>query len=172
MWRTRRPNLQQTSLCSETVIVPNFARTCSVWGLSLKTSPFSVERGSVADRVLVSSSRGHWHSNTQNQEIKMIASSPDVFGEVVLLRLVRLRSDSEGHRQRKQQWSQREERKKSFAFHSTTVCFQSLRRRSASEASVMTSLRRARGSEEEEGKKWNVLVWTNQRVSETVAGGT
>lgn len=57
-------------------------------------------------------------------------------------------------------------------FHSTTVCFQSLRRRSASEASVITSLRRARGSEKEEGKKWNASVWTNQRAREAVVGGT
>lgn len=138
---------------------------------STKTSPFSVEFRSVADSVLVCSSRGHWQSNTQNQEIKNDRELTWCLWGVVLLRLVRL---SYAIRQRRSSAKKIviTERRKKKVFYSTTVCFQSLRRRLASEASVMTSLRRARGVRKGGGKKWNVSAWANQRASETVVGGT
>lgn len=56
----------------------------------IKTPPFSVECRSAAERVLVSSSRGHWQSNTQNQEIKNDRELTGCLWGLLLLRLVRL----------------------------------------------------------------------------------
>lgn len=105
----------------------------------------------------------------------MIASSPDVFGEFFYFvwSVLATQSDSDDSSSAKKTVIKERRRKKVFSVPlDHRLCFHGLHRRLASEASVMTSLRRAQGSEKEEGKKWNVSVWTNQRASEKVVGGT